>query len=150
MSGYDLGDDFKCYPWTCETGEGCKACFVQSLRTAHQQCAICNPGFYRDDLTCKPFNCTVGGSELCAMCTEQADRTAHQQCVACNPGFRLTDEATCRPWGCISGEGQACAECKGQEERTKDNDCATCNPGYFLTPFGCKAWECNVGINGQL
>lgn len=47
--GYYLGEDSKCHSRDCEAGEGskCQACFVQNLRTAHKQCALCNKGFFR-------------------------------------------------------------------------------------------------------
>lgn len=66
------------------------------MRTAHDQCAECNPGYGLDECgSCSAYECKTGAADQCKTCKAFELRTGHNQCSECNEGYGLTPSSRC-------------------------------------------------------
>ena len=149
--GFELTEDFRCRPYTCETGPGdlCKACRTQRGRTSDEQCLECNPGrwgkgsfswrwrcqslqvgprwSFQDDVW--PRNLT----SIFSLVSWRVAQCSHVQPMLDTfswPGYTLTDGFKCSPFACETGQGSSCNVCRPQGARTSKDQCEKCNPGF--------------------
>eukprot|EP00439_Symbiodinium_sp_Y106_P055458 s3014_g7.t1 len=107
LPGYRLTHDLACVAYTCRplttnallamlaTG-WCKTCRPAEMRTAHDQCAECNPGYGLDESgRCSAYECKTGEADQCKTCKAFELRTGHNQCAECNEGYGLTPSSRC-------------------------------------------------------
>jgi len=125
-----------CLEHTCRTGAGssCKTCLRPEDRTAENQCASCNPGYFLHETSCYGYICIVGAGDQCQSCMPQNLRTDDDQCLSCNSGYKLTRESKCERV-CCTAFSSTCLAC--QLGLTEEQYCK--NSGSYDVP-GCSAW----------
>ena len=152
FSGFYL-ENQRCFPFDCVTGTGdsCKYCVDQVVRTSDRDCSHCNDGFTLDSETkrCVPYECEPAKEEGdgCASCvSDQSLRTRHNACATCFPGYTLQEDQTCQAIDCITtSSGRGCATCVAQNLRLTNRDCGSCHSGYYLNNNRCYAFGCVIG-----
>merc|ERR1711871_1463216 len=97
----------------------------QNLRTRHDHCGACDPGYYLDGHICSPWAGQCADGQL----IEQVARTMHNHCGMCDVTHFPTDDHTCR----ICPTGYAC---DGSKTQTR------CEPGYFADGGESQCHEC--------
>jgi len=104
---------------------------AQTSRTADDQCASCNAGYYLSGTTCVAWAGSCSSGTLIG----QSSRTQNNHCGSCYSGYYMSG-VTCYAWGGSCANGALIT----QSSRQQDNHCGSCNGGARMVGRDCTLW----------